>query len=129
MAPKNEHSFEQSARQLLTKYDIPEGDLTTTFIALGALQDREREPLELVVFQRAYREMYKAIEDVYRPRTPLEAQLEYERERRKLLELTGQDVGPWSEGYSAPLRPVCPTDGAILREGLCPFCDTETTSG
>lgn len=114
MAPKKEHSFEQSARQLLTKYDIPEGDLTTTFIALGALQDREREPLELVVFQRAYLEMYKAIEDVYRPRTPLEAQLEYERERRKLLELTGQDVGPWSEGYSAPLRPVCPADGAIM---------------
>lgn len=129
MTPEKNHSFEQTARQLLTKYDIPEGDLATTFIALGALQDREHEPLELVVLQRAYLETYKAIEEVYRPRTPLEAQLEYERERRKLLDLTGHDVGPWGEGYSAPLRPVCPTDGAVLREGLCPFCDTGTTSG
>lgn len=118
--------FEASARRLLEKYDIPNGDSRQVFIALGAALDRKQEPLELIVLQRAYLELHRAIDEIYRPRTPLQAQLEHVRTRNQALDELGMDIGEWDASW-ADVRPICPNDGAVLRTATgaltCPLCD------
>lgn len=83
----DDHSFERSAQSLAKKYDMPDASGKRAFVQLGALLDTGLPALDLIIVQRAYGEMYKAIEEVYRPRSPLEAQLEYDRARKDMVKL------------------------------------------
>ena len=88
------HSFEASARSCCTKYEVENG-AKDAFIALGVGLDNKPAAFERIVLVRAYDEMYKAIEEVYKPRSPLEEQLEYIRARKEFLAETGIDMGAW----------------------------------
>lgn len=124
MPETERHSFEASARRLLTKFDVPDGDASSLFIAVGAANDdRSQDALQMIVLQRAFMTMYKAMEELYTPKTPLEAQLEYEKVRPTILKEFGFDRGPWTAEDTPAPRPVCDVDGAVLRNGACPFCD------
>ena len=113
------------ARRLLEKFDVPDADSRRILIDLGVALDRKQEPFELIVLQRAYLELWKAIDEIYRPRTPLQAQLEHVRARNQALDELGMDIGGWDASW-ADVRPLCPKDGAVLRPGegdlTCPFC-------
>lgn len=89
-------SFEKAARALCDKYSLPDVQSRRAFVELGAALDGELPALELIVLQRAYGELFKAIEDVYRPRTPLEAQAEYLRTRRQVREELGIELPDWT---------------------------------
>lgn len=120
------YSFEKSARRLADKFDLPETDGRLLFIELGAALDAKPESLDLIVLQRAYMAMFRAVEEVYRPRTPLEAQLEYEQAKSFAVAEFGVEWPEWDPALT-PVRPLCPNDDAVLRRTgdvlTCPLCD------
>ena len=87
-------SMTDIAQQILDKYLVPDGPTRDIFLALGAASSAGTPAFDLIVAQRVFREMHEAIVEVYRPRSPLEAQLEYDRTRNELA-ARGVDIPEW----------------------------------
>jgi hypothetical protein len=91
----DDFSFTASALAHLDKYQVPEGPTRETYLRLAQYQEADLEPFDLIVTQRVSLAMRKIIEDVYRPRSPLEAQLEYDRARNDLRDTLGVEPPEW----------------------------------
>lgn len=86
--------FADAAREHADKYQVPDGATRDIAVRVGEHLDGKLEAFDLIVMQRVSFALRDIIEDVYRPRSPLEAQLEYDRARKDLLEL-GIDTPEW----------------------------------
>lgn len=94
-------SFEETARRTLDRYIVPQGDARDALVELGVRIDRRPEGRDLLVLVAAFRAAREAIADVYRPRSPLEAQLEFDRAREELRQ-EGVNVPAWNASEDAP---------------------------
>lgn len=80
----DESSFADHASDVADRFVVPDGAARDLLVHLGELLDGEPSPLDWIVVERAYRAVRDAIEEVYRPPSPLEAQRDYDRARREL---------------------------------------------
>lgn len=91
----SEFRFVDSARAHVDTYQVPDGPVRDLSLQIGALLDGgSLDALDLVVLQRVSMQFRDVVADVYRPRSPLEAQLEYDRARKHLTEL-GIEAENW----------------------------------
>ena len=91
----DDFSFADHARGVADEYLVPEGPSRDLLIRLGELQDGDLDALDLIVIQQAYRHAMTSVKETYRPRSPLEAQLEYDRMRNQARDELGVEVRPW----------------------------------
>lgn len=89
-----EHVFEELARKRAENLDLP-STAKNTLVSLGVALDGPLEAREMLVIQAAYIAMNKSIDDVYKPRSILEQQVDHVRARKALLAQEGIDIGEW----------------------------------
>ena len=89
-------SLGEIARRVADRYLVPEGSPSRDLlIRLGDLQDGDLEPRDLVVIGRAFRHVVESVKETYRPLSPLQAQLEYDKMRNQGRDELGVDLRPW----------------------------------
>lgn len=89
-----EHVFEELARLRAEKFELPAA-AKDTLVSLGVALDGPLEAREMLVIQAAYIAMNKSIDEVYKPRSILEEQVDHARARKALLAQEGIDIGEW----------------------------------
>lgn len=120
------NSSERSARAILRKLDVPDGPDARLFVESAKALDGELEPLSMIVVQRAFLEMFKAVEELYTPKLPLDALAEHDRAVQEMHARFGMELRT-ADITDFPLRPVCESDGFVMRSAgdgawLCIEC-------
>lgn len=93
-------TFVEFSQRLVDEYLVPEGPIRDLLLHVGALQDGDLHGWELAVISSVYQHLHDEVREVYRPRSPLEAQLEHER-AMKDLQAMGIRSAPWTDSDTA----------------------------
>ncbi len=89
-----------ASQRLADKYLVPDGPVRDLLMRIAALYSGELDGFEFSVISSVYRHLHEEVREVYRPRSPLEAQLEHEKARRE-LEAQGIKTPAWTDADTA----------------------------
>lgn len=93
-------SLVDASRHLADKYLVPDGPVRDLLMEVAKLYGGKLDGFELSVISSVYRHLHEEVREVYRPRSPLDAQLGYEKARKE-LEAQGIRTPAWTEDDTA----------------------------
>lgn len=93
-------TFLEFSQRLVDEYLVPEGPVRDLLLHFGALLGGDLTGLELAVISSVCRHLHDEVREAYRPRSPLEAQLECQR-ATKDLQAMGIRSARWTDSDTA----------------------------